>query len=309
VARTDLPLDRPPQRRPLDLVGDCASCAGLCCVALPFARSADFPVDKAGGDPCHNLQPDFRCGIHERLPEAGFRGCTAFDCFGAGQQVTQVTFAGQDWRSDPGTAAPMFAVFAVMRQLHEMLFYLNEALGWSEVSTVHKELVAARDEIAALTQGDAAQLRRLDVGALRTRVGDLLARTSALVRARDDPELRRRGTQRRRGATKPRTPRLGRGADLVGADLRTAHLVGADLRGAYLIAADLRGADLSRVDLLGADLRDADLRGADLTRSLFITAPQVNASRGDATTRIPGSLTRPGAWAAAGPEVLGTIDP
>lgn len=25
---------------------DCSRCFGLCCVALPFARSADFAVDK-----------------------------------------------------------------------------------------------------------------------------------------------------------------------------------------------------------------------------------------------------------------------
>ncbi|MFD2352498.1 hypothetical protein ACFSTC_29280 [Nonomuraea ferruginea] len=30
-----------------ELKADCASCSGLCCVALPFSRSADFAVDKA----------------------------------------------------------------------------------------------------------------------------------------------------------------------------------------------------------------------------------------------------------------------
>jgi hypothetical protein len=28
------------------LRADCGSCAGLCCVALPFARTADFAIDK-----------------------------------------------------------------------------------------------------------------------------------------------------------------------------------------------------------------------------------------------------------------------
>lgn len=37
------------------LEADCSQCFGLCCVALPFARSADFPVDKAAGEPCRNL--------------------------------------------------------------------------------------------------------------------------------------------------------------------------------------------------------------------------------------------------------------
>jgi len=298
-----------PEPTSLSLVADCANCAGLCCVALPFATSADFPVDKAGGEPCHNLQPEFRCGIHDRLAESGFRGCTVFDCFGAGQQVSQVTFAGRDWRSTPGTAGPMFAVFAVMRQLHEMLFYLTEALRWHAAAPVRGELAAARDEIVGLAQADAAELRALDVPELRSRVGELLSRTSELLRAQDSRVGKRPLSRRRQGSRRGKAPRLQRGADLIGVDLRTADLVGADLRGALLLAADLRGTDLSRADLLGADLRDADLRGADLSRGLFITQPQVNAARGDARTSIPSSLTRPGSWAPSAQNLPGGMKP
>lgn len=88
------------------------------------------------------------------------------------------------------------------------------------------------------------------------------------------------------------------GADLIGAKLKGADLHGANLRGAYLIAADLRQADLRLADLIGADLRDADLRGADLSTSLFLTQPQVNAAKGDASTRLPGSVSVPRHWAS-----------
>ncbi|MFD3569134.1 pentapeptide repeat-containing protein, partial [Streptomyces sp. NPDC058667] len=111
------------------LRGDCANCFGLCCVALPFAKSADFAVDKPPGEPCRNLQEDFRCGIHTRLRPSGFQGCTVYDCFGAGQQVSQVTFGGVSWREAPETTSRMFDVFYVMRQLHELLRYLTEARG------------------------------------------------------------------------------------------------------------------------------------------------------------------------------------
>ena len=67
--------DRPRTR--VSLVPDCGSCFGLCCVALPFAASADFPVDKPAGEPCRNLRGDFGCGIHARLLESGWKGCTA----------------------------------------------------------------------------------------------------------------------------------------------------------------------------------------------------------------------------------------
>lgn len=104
----------------VSLRADCARCVGLCCVAPAFSASADFAIDKDAGQPCPNLRGDFRCSIHDRLRQRGFPGCAVYDCFGAGQQVTQVTFGGQDWRT-PGVAAQMFAVFTIVRQLHELL--------------------------------------------------------------------------------------------------------------------------------------------------------------------------------------------
>ncbi len=103
------------------LRADCSRCAGLCCVAPAFAASTDFAIDKPAGQPCPNLRTEFGCSIHDSLRKRGFPGCVAFDCFGAGQQVVQVTFAGRTWRQDPEIAESMFAVFAVMRQLMELL--------------------------------------------------------------------------------------------------------------------------------------------------------------------------------------------
>jgi uncharacterized protein YjbI with pentapeptide repeats len=276
--------DRPRTR--VSLVPDCGSCFGLCCAALPFAASADFPVDKPAGQPCGNLRSDFGCGIHARLRETGWKGCTVFECFGAGQQVSQVTFGGVSWRDAPGTASQMYAVLPVMRQLHEMLSHLGEALAISPAAT-RAQLTTVLDEVEELTAATAEALLRLDLAALRTRVGPLLQETSAVVRA----DARRAA---RAPASLPR--RVRPGADLLGADLHGADLRAGDLRGAYLIAADLCGADLRTADLLGADLRDADLSDADLTGALFLTQPQLNATRGNAGTRIPASLRRPDHW-------------
>ncbi|MFE8958174.1 pentapeptide repeat-containing protein [Streptomyces iakyrus] len=265
-----------------DLRGDCERCFGLCCVALPFAASADFAVDKAAGTPCRNLQEDHRCGIHARLRQKGFTGCTVYDCFGAGQQVSQVTFGGRDWRTGPREdARRMFEVFPVVRQLHELLWYLTEALTLPAARPVRDELDEALRKTRELTAGTPEELAGLDVAAHRQEVNVLLLRTSELARA---------GTK---GRKKDR-----RGADLMGARLRGADLRGASLRGAYLIAADLTGADLRGADLIGADLRDADLTDADLTGAFFLTQPQLNAARGSAGTRLPGSVARPGHWTA-----------
>ena len=261
----------------LELAADCSRCAGLCCVALPFGRSSDFPVDKAAGDPCGHLGRDFRCGIHDRLREEGYRGCTVFDCFGAGQQVTQVTFGGKDWRSGEGIGAQMFAVFAVMRQLHELLWHLDMALSLPTSAGLSSDLESAVRDTVAVTSRDAATLASYDVGTHRMTVNPLLREASRLARqASPGPDLD--------------------GADLIGRDLRDTVLVGASLRGALLTGADLRAADLTLADVTGADLRGADVSGADLTRTLFLTQAQVEAARGSSATELPARLSLPSWW-------------
>ncbi|MEU8849214.1 pentapeptide repeat-containing protein [Streptomyces sp. NPDC048564] len=265
------------------LHGDCTNCFGLCCVALPFAASADFAVDKAAGKPCHNLRDDHRCGIHDRLRQTGFTGCTVYDCFGAGQKVSQVTFDGQDWRTGSREhARQMFDVFPVVRQLHELLWYLTEALALPASRPLHADLRRILERTEELTRGTPQDLAALDVAAHRQDVNVLLLKTSELARAGIGG-----------GRKKNR-----RGADLMGARLGGADLRGANLRGAYLIAADLTGADLRGADLIGADLRDTDLTDADLTDAFFLTQPQLNAARGSAGTRLPASVGRPVHWTA-----------
>jgi uncharacterized protein YjbI with pentapeptide repeats len=263
------------------LRADCASCAGLCCVAPAFAASADFALDKPAGRACPHLQGDSRCGIHADLRERGFPGCTVFDCFGAGQQTVQVTFGGRDWRDSSELATSVFAAFGVQRQLHELLWYLTEALELPAAAPLHRELAAARDRTEELTGAPPEDLAAVDTAALRAEAGALLTSVSELARA----GVRRRGRDRRN-------------ADLMGADLRRTDLRGVSLRGAYLIGADLRDADLTATDLLGADLRAADLRGADLSGALFLTRPQVAAARGDAGTHLPAGLEHPDHWGA-----------
>ncbi|MCX5528098.1 pentapeptide repeat-containing protein [Streptomyces bobili] len=265
-----------------DLRGDCGNCFGLCCVALPFARSADFALDKDAGKPCPNLAEDHRCGIHTRLRQKGFNGCTVYDCFGAGQKVSQLTFGGQDWRTAPRDhARRMMEVFPVVRHLQELLWYLTEALAVPAARPIRPELRRALERTGELTRGTPEELAALDVPAHREDVNALLLRTSELARAG--------GPGRRKEH---------RGADLMGARLKGADLRGANLRGALLIAADLTGADLRGADLIGADLRDTDLTDADLSGALFLTQPQLTAARGSAGTRLPGSVARPAHWTA-----------
>ncbi|MCQ6559850.1 pentapeptide repeat-containing protein [Paenibacillus mendelii] len=276
-----------PDQNRLRLQADCEQCFGLCCASLPFAASVDFSIDKDAGQPCPNLQTDFRCGVHDSLRQRGFRGCTVYDCFGAGQQVSQVTFGGQDWRQAPGSAKQMFEVFPIMWHLHELLWYLTEALELPPAQPIQGELNAALAKTERLTRLSSESLMELDVAAHRAEVNSLLLKTSELVRAE---------ARRQQQTSSGRQKTFSRGADLVGAKLRGADLRGANLRGAYLIAADLRGADLRMADLIGADFRDTDLSGADLSKSIFLTQAQVNSAKGNSDTKLPPLLHHPSHW-------------
>ncbi|CAF1717888.1 hypothetical protein NRS6084_00057 [Bacillus subtilis] len=204
-----------------DLSADCQHCFGLCCVALPYAKSADFAFDKDGGTPCRNLQSNYQCSIHKDLREKGFRGCSAYECFGAGQKVSQITYEGKDWRNSPETAKP-----------------------------IHPELRTTFEKIEKLTRLSKERLLTLQVDEHRAEVNEWLLKTSELVRAQArHPKLPKKVS---RGSVL-----IGaklKGLDLRGANLRGALLIAADLRNADLRMTDFIGADMRDADLSGADL-------------------------------------------------------
>lgn len=92
----------------------------------------------------------------------------------------------------------------------------------------------------------------------------------------------------------------------MGASLTRAGLGRADLRGANLFLADLTGAVLVGANLTGADLKDARLYGANLSGAVGLVQTQLDAARGDASTRLPAGLARPAHWPQ--PEETGESD-
>lgn len=260
-----------------ELRADCTRCFALCCVAPAFSRSSEFAIDKPAGVPCLHLADDHLCSIHDRLRPEGFAGCAAYDCFGAGQRLAQQTFGGRDWRTHPELAAPMMAGVRVMRGIHEVLWYLREALALDTSDPIRAELAAVADRVEQAAGSAADELAGVDLKALRT---------SAEAPLREASRLARSGLG---GADHA-------GDDLTGADLRGADLRGVSFRGALLIGARLGDADLFRVDLLGSDLRGAELGGARLAGSLFLTRTQLGGALGDRRTTLPGDLDRPRHW-------------
>lgn len=258
---------------------DCARCAGLCCVVPAFARSSDFAIDKPAGTPCPNLEPDRRCRIHEQLRPRGFAGCAVYDCFGAGQLLTQAVFGGRPLDADGALDRRLVAAFPVVRAIQELRSYLHEATAWSSSGALRASLESAAGHLEALTGAHPDELARLEVDELRGQVNPLLVEASRAAR-RGEPAF----------AVEHR------GADLSGSSLRGRDLRGASLRGTLLLGADLRAADLRRADVLGADLRGAELGGADLRGALFLTRSQLEAARGDGATRLDPWFGRPAHW-------------
>lgn len=140
----------PPSPPPIELTADCSRCAGLCCVLLPFRRIDGFGADKPGSTPCGHLREDDLCGIHDHLTASGWSGCVAYDCQGAGQHVTEVTYEGRSWRDVGTDRTEMAAVFSVMRVLHARLAELEPG------STAYAE-------VAALTSGSPEDLLAVDL--------------------------------------------------------------------------------------------------------------------------------------------------
>src|SRR5215469_9173131 len=158
-------------RRRLELRADCGRCAALCCAGPAFSKSAEFAIDKPAGQPCPHLT-------------AGFRGCAAFDCLGAGQQVVQVTFGGSDWRTEPAVGLSMFEVFAVMRRLYQLLWHLNEALALRPADQLASEVDEAYSATERLAGCRPEELVALDVEAHHGQVNEVLLRVSEHVRER-----------------------------------------------------------------------------------------------------------------------------
>ena len=267
------------------LTPDCVNCFGLCCTALNIAASSDFAINKAAGAPCPNLQGDFRCKIHKSLREKGFKGCTVYDCLGAGQKVSQVTFNGQSWREHPESAEKMFDVFPIMEQLYEMIAFIAEALTYEVSDSLQDQLQKQLKELQSLTDTDADSLLSLDIIMCRVPVNELLLEASEYIRG----ELSSKVFRIKKGKKCRGIDWIGK--NLIGKDLRTT-----DLRGAYLIAADLRNTDLRGVDFIGADLRDANLSGANLSTGMFLTQMQINSAKGNDKTILPSHLQPPSHW-------------
>jgi hypothetical protein len=107
---------------------DCSCCCGLCCVVPDQLAVQGFRVDKPAETPCTHLNGIHRCSIHAVRQIHGYAACEDFDCFGAGQWITQRLFGGALWTDSPDLARQMFAAYRHWAPRFEAAALLEAAL-------------------------------------------------------------------------------------------------------------------------------------------------------------------------------------
>jgi hypothetical protein len=152
---------------------DCSKCCGLCCVVPCFRSIQGFREDKRAEVPCVNLVSGHRCSIHATRELLGYSACRGFDCFGAGQWITQDLFNGASWSDAPDLAQPMFQAyrvwlprFAAAALLEAALPYVRADLRRTIVERMEKLSSAATRDDDLPT--DSLQLRRETLALIRT---------------------------------------------------------------------------------------------------------------------------------------------
>lgn len=257
---------------------DCSRCSGLCCTALFFSKVDGFPINKSAGIPCINLLKDYSCKIHPQLESKKMKGCMGYDCFGAGQQVTQIVYRGDTWDNNPDKSGEIFDVFTAVYDLYQILFYLEEALliipAQSLVDTLHSLI----DENMQICNDSPHNILSFDIDEYRNRANNVLKQVCKLIEQSLNIDTHKLPGSFFAGKFK--------GQNMSGADLSTK----------LLIAADFENCLFNGTVFLGADTRDTNFNNADLRESVFLTQGQVNSAIGNRSTKLPAYLEYPSTW-------------
>lgn len=151
---------------------DCDNCAALCCIAYPSDDMPGFAASKESGEPCPRLDACGRCTIYDRRVDEGFAGCLAFECFGAGQYVTQALFKGRDWRDDPDLLPSMVERFLAVRPAFDLLYLIDLARNRLGDKA---ELDALESELVTLVAGRQGASERCTISQIEARLRPVLA--------------------------------------------------------------------------------------------------------------------------------------
>lgn len=260
------------------LKSDCSKCSGLCCTALFFSKIDGFPEDKIAGKPCMNLQKDYQCKIHKNLEENKMKGCIGYDCFGAGQHITQAIYHGQTWQDIPNQAKEIFDVFIIVFQLYQIRYFLAEAMTIIPAKTLHDEIKSLITEYETMCNYSPKDILLVDIENCRSRANLLLKKACSL-----SLECLNKNNKK--------CP-----SDFLGRNFKNRDMSGLDLSTKLLIAANFESCVFHGTIFLGADTRDTNFSNADLREAIFLSQGQINSARGNRNTKLPTHLDYPVTW-------------
>lgn len=261
-----------------ELKVDCSKCSGLCCTALFFSKIDGFPENKTAGKPCTKLRKDYRCNIHNELEKRNMKGCIGYDCFGAGQHVTQYIYKGDTWQSSKEKAKEIFDVFICVFQLYQIRYFLEESTVIIPAKEFWNDIENLIKENEALCNSTPQGILNIDIEAYRNRINNILKQVSASVlkcfKSCDNNRL----------------------MDFLGRSFKNRDMSGIDLSMKLLIAANFQGCKFHGTIFLGADTRDTNFSDADLREAVFLTQGQINSAKGNKNTKLPKHLDYPDTW-------------
>lgn len=252
------------------LHSDCKNCCGLCCCALYCAKIDGFPENKKEGIPCSHLQQDFRCDMHAQLQQRNMKGCKAYECFGAGQKITQ-QYDPAHWLNTPAIKTQMYQSFQTIYRLQEILSYLLEA----ETLVENKNLDKLIQKYLEYAKVPIHEIASLPIDAYQKRVNIELKDVCKKLHCYDENRKNFVYLQK---------------------DLKPIACHQKDLSMCTLIGCDGKKLIADSLNFLGADIRDVDFSNADLRNTIFLTQRQLNSAKGNRQTKLPNHLHIPDTW-------------
>jgi hypothetical protein len=123
--------------------------------------------------PCTYLNSLHRGSIHAARELHGYVACKGFDCFGAGQWITQSLFGGATWTDTPGLARQMFDAYRRWAPRSEAAALLEAALPHIRAQARFSiiERMKALTSVATVGESvptDARQLRRETIATIQS---------------------------------------------------------------------------------------------------------------------------------------------
>ena len=258
-------------------ISDCSRCSGLCCIALYCFKSDGFPQNKPVGKPCINLMDNFKCRIHNDLERMGMRGCIGYDCFGAGQYLTEEVYSGVTWQTQPERVKEICDLYMFMYRMFQLRFFLYESKKLASSETLLPEinqLLQENDEICRLP---IQEMLPYPIDAYQDKVNHVLKKSCV--------ELNKFLGVKNSTET-----------NFLNRNFKGKNLSGFDFNMKPLIASNFQNCNFKGATFIGTDTRDANFDGADLREAVFLSQGQINAAKGSRRTKLPKHLKYPVTW-------------